>query len=62
MNTFTNEERMMIMQQAINNVENELVKTGYIKNISSQEFDAIVIGEFHRLIRDLLYKRANKIG
>lgn len=62
MNTLTNEEKMMIMQQAMNNVESELEKTGYIKYITGQEFESMAIEEYHNLISKLYFNRANKIG
>ena len=62
MNTLTIEEKIMIMEQAMNNVESELKKTGYIKYITGQEFENIVIEEYHNLISKLYFNRANKIG
>lgn len=59
MNELTNKEKMDLMTKAIEVVEKRLEGFGYISNLTANELESMVIWEFHELIKEELYKRAN---
>ena len=60
MNNLTNNEKLNLMMQAFDKVAKMRETSEYLQKLTRDELHGIIVYEYHELIKEELYKRANQ--
>jgi hypothetical protein len=62
MNNLTNIEKLYFMNKAMEKVAKKRETSEYLQKLTKDELHGIIVYEYHELIKEELYKRANQKG